>query len=133
MTVKNGFPANSLIGKELGILDNHIVENQLRRNYGGTIPDSQLITIKLFDKLMVNSCLAFEIKQRFMQKTGLSEDERGISVTSNFDCLKPVYKTDHKVEPKWWSCKVRFPDSKRINLDAEEEYLSKRKKIPKDV
>jgi hypothetical protein len=40
LTVKRGFPANSLIGKELGILDNHIVENQLRRNNGGVIPDS---------------------------------------------------------------------------------------------
>jgi len=37
-----------------------------------------------------------------------------------------------KAEPKWWTYKVRFTDSKKIDLDLEEEYLSKRNKLPKD-
>jgi hypothetical protein len=44
-----------------------------------------------------------------------------------------VFKTAVRAEPKWWSYKVRFTDSKKINLDVEEQYLSNRKKIPKDV
>ena len=44
-----------------------------------------------------------------------------------------MFKTVVRTEPKWWSYKVRFNDSKKINLDVEEQYLSNRKKIPKDV
>jgi len=62
LTIKNAFPANSLIGKEIAILDEHIVNNQLKKNYGGIVPDSQLITVKLLDKMLQNSCLQFEIK-----------------------------------------------------------------------
>lgn len=68
-----------------------------------------------------------------MQKPGKPDENRGISVASHFDCLKTVYNTEPKPEAKKWTYKLRFNDYKRINLDLEEEFLSKKPKHKKDA